>query len=54
MSDTVKQLVTFDNFEFGFSNLDSNGKVISGAGKLLPKAVPGGVVLKESPYILKR
>lgn len=54
MSDTVKQLVTFDNFEFGFSNLDSNGNVIPGAGKLLPKAVPGGVVLKESPYILKR
>lgn len=54
MSNPVKALVTFDNFNFGFSNLDEQGRIIEGAGKLLPQAVPGGVILKDSPYILKR
>jgi hypothetical protein len=52
MPDNVKKLCNFDNFRFGFSNVE-NGKIIAGAGKLTPKNVPGGVVLVESPYVLK-
>ena len=54
MPDNVKKLCTFDNFNFGFSNLDSCGEIVNGAGKLLPKNVPGGVVLVESPYVLRQ
>lgn len=52
MTDAIKKLVTMDNFEFGFSNLDENGEIIEGAGKLTPVSVPGGVVLVDRPYIL--
>lgn len=53
MPNNVKKLVTFDNFEYGFSNCDENGNILPGYGKLLPKSVPGGVVLKDTPYVLK-
>ena len=56
MPDNVKKLVTFDTFEFGFTNAVPDGEggwtVPSGQGKLLPKAVPGGVVLVDSIYCL--
>lgn len=60
MPDNVKSLCTFDNFWFGFSNLEEvvteEGTVVRvrpGYGKLRPRAVPGGVVLEEGPYELK-
>jgi hypothetical protein len=43
MPENVKKLVTFENFEVGFS----------APGKLLPKHVPGGVVLVDSEFTLK-
>jgi hypothetical protein len=43
MPENVKQFVTFENFEVGFSH----------PGKLLPKHVPGGVVLVDSDFTLK-
>lgn len=52
MSDNIKELVTWGNFHFGFSNLDSDGNIIPGHGKLVPKQVPGGVVLVDRPYVL--
>ena len=56
MPDNVKKLVTFDTFEFGFTNAVPDGEggwtVPPGQGKLLPKAVPGGVVLVDSIYCL--
>lgn len=53
MPDNVKALCTFDNFHYGLSNLDPvTGKVIEGAGKLTPVAVPGGVVLEPRAYEL--
>lgn len=61
MPDNIKAHCTFDNFRFGFSNLETiehedgtcEVRVRPGWGKLLPKAVPGGIVLVESPYELK-
>jgi len=43
MPDNVKKLVTFDNFEIGFS----------APGKLVPKQVDGGVVLVDSIFTIK-
>jgi hypothetical protein len=43
MPENVKKLVTFENFEVGFS----------APGKLLPKHVPGGVVLVDTEFTLK-
>lgn len=60
MPENVKALCTYDNFWFGFSNLEEvetdEGTVVRvkpGYGKLRPKAVPGGVVLVEGPYEMK-
>lgn len=61
MPDNVKAACTFENFYFGFSNTEliehEDGtrelRVIPGMGKLVPKAVPGGVVLIDAPYELK-
>lgn len=52
MPDNVKELVTWDNFEYGFSNADEDGNIIPGHAKLMPKSVPGGVVLVDSVYRL--
>lgn len=43
MTDKVKENVTFDNFQLGFSSF----------GKLLPKHVAGGVVLKDTVFTIK-
>lgn len=43
MPDSIKKLVTFDNFKKGFSR----------TGKLMPKQVDGGVVLVETEFTLK-
>lgn len=65
MPDNVKRMCSFDNFKFGLTNLNPVtgkpcpgaacvlGVVCPGLGKLLPKAVPGGVVLVPSQYELK-
>ena len=56
MPDDVKALVNWDNFEFGFSNAftdkDGNTKICPLFAKLMPKTVPGGVVLLDSVYQL--
>ena len=58
MPDDVKALVNWDNFEYGFTNafVDENGneKICPLFAKLMPKAVPGGVVLVDSVYQLHR
>lgn len=43
MPDTIKEKVTFDKFEVGFSSW----------GKLLPKHVSGGVVLVDTEFTIK-
>lgn len=43
MPDNIKEKVTFDNFEIGFSEF----------GKLVPKQVDGGVVLVDSIFTIK-
>jgi hypothetical protein len=43
MPESIKQYVTFENFEVGFSH----------SGKLLPKQVRGGVVLKDTDFTIK-
>lgn len=61
MPDNIKARCTFENFDFGFSNLETvthadgttETRVKEGMGKLLPLAVPGGVVLRDAPYELK-
>lgn len=56
MPDSVKALVTWDNFEYGFSNAfedsDGNLKVCPLFAKLMPKTVRGGVVLVDGVYQL--
>lgn len=56
MPDDVKALVTWDNFEYGFTNafVDNEGnlKVCPLFAKLMPKIVRGGVVLVDSVYAL--
>ena len=65
MPDNVKRMCNFGNFRFGLTNINPVtgnpcpgaacvlGVVCPGLGKLLPKAVPGGVVLVPSQYELK-
>jgi hypothetical protein len=53
MPENVKQICTFDNFHYGFNNLDEHGKVLIGRGKLTPVGVPGGVVLEPRPFELR-
>lgn len=65
MPDNVKRMCNFGNFRFGLTNINPVtgnpcpgaacvlGVVCPGLGKLLPKAVPGGVVLVPSRYELK-
>ncbi|MCR0248995.1 hypothetical protein MKA36_21095 [[Clostridium] innocuum] len=43
MPDTIKSRVTWDNFHKGFKS----------GGKLLPKRVKGGIILKETEFTLK-
>jgi hypothetical protein len=43
MPDKIKEFVTFENFEIGFSSY----------GKLLPKHVNGGVVLVDTEFTIK-
>lgn len=43
MTDEIKKLVTFENFEVGFSSY----------GKLMPKHVNGGVVLVDTEFTIK-
>jgi hypothetical protein len=43
MPDKIKEKVTFDNFEVGFTSY----------GKLLPKHVDGGVVLVDTEFTIK-
>lgn len=43
MTDKVKENVTFDNFQVGFSSF----------GKLSPKQVPGGVWLQDTKFTIK-
>lgn len=50
MPDNIKEMCNWDNFHIGFSNLDENGKVIPGRGKLLAVRVNGGVVLEECKF----
>lgn len=44
MPDSLKELVTWENFHVGFEKAD---------GRLMPKHVQGGIVLVESPYKLR-
>ena len=43
MPDNCKSLVTYDNFEYGAEF----------EGKLMPKRIKGGVVLRETTYQIK-
>ena len=56
MPDDVKALVNWDNFEYGFTNAftdkDGNMKICPLFAKLMPKTVPGGVVLLDGVYAL--
>lgn len=56
MPDSVKALVTWENFEYGFTNAftrpDGSEHVCPLFAKLMPKTVPGGVVLVDSVYQL--
>lgn len=61
MPDAIKHIVTWDNFDFGFTNTTYDGQIKTyideegkerKATKLMPKNVPGGVVLVDAPYIL--
>lgn len=58
MPDDVKALVNWENFDYGFTNsfTDENGdeKICPLFAKLMPKTVPGGVVLVDSVYQLHR
>lgn len=42
MPDNIKKKVTFDNFKVGFES----------PGKLMPKQVPGGVILKDTTFTI--
>jgi len=43
MPDRIKEKVTFDNFKAGFTE----------SGKLIPKNVPGGVILEDTEFTIK-
>lgn len=56
MPDNVKRHCDFSNFEFGYRNydmIDGVPTVRPGEGKLVPKSVPGGVVLVDGLYVLR-
>ena len=53
MPSNIKQGCDFDNFHLGYSNLDENGNIRPGLGKLVPLLVRGGRTLVERPYSLK-
>ena len=65
MPDNVKRMCTFENFRFGLNNVNpvtgkpcrgaacALGLICPGLGKLVPKAVAGGVVLVPGKYELK-
>lgn len=53
MPENIKKICTFENFKIGLNNLNSDGTIIDGTGKLTPVAVPGGVVLKPRAYELR-
>lgn len=44
MPDSVKELITWDNFHYGFIDYDH---------KLKPKKVKGGVILEPTPFTIK-
>lgn len=55
MPANVKELVTWDNFHRGFTNIvhGADGDYIRpGYGKLRPLAVPGGIVLIDGPFTI--
>ena len=53
MPDNVKELITKDNFKVGFSVLADDKTIDNSFKKLMPKRVPGGVVLKETDFTIK-
>lgn len=53
MPDNVKELITKDNFKIGFSVLANDKTIDSKYKKLMPKRVPGGIVLKETDFTIK-
>lgn len=53
MPSNIKAACTFDNFRIGFSNMDGNGKIIPGLGKLYPLMVKGGRTLIDRPIVLR-
>lgn len=53
MPDNIKEHVTWENFHIGFSNLDADGNIIPGWGKLLSRAVAGGVQLYEAKFEIR-
>lgn len=52
MSESAKKCFNFENFLPGASNLDENGEVIKGCGKLQKRTVQGGAILIESPFTI--
>ena len=53
MPDNVKELITKDNFKIGFSVLANDKSIDDKYKKLMPKRVPGGIVLKETDFTIK-
>lgn len=53
MPDNVKELITKDNFKVGFSVLANDKTIDNRYKKLMPKRVPGGVVLVETDFTIK-
>lgn len=53
MPDNVKELITKDNFKVGFSVLADDKTIDNSFKKLMPKRVPGGVILKETDFTIK-
>lgn len=53
MPDNIKEHVTWENFHEGFTNVDENGNVREGWGKLLSRTVDGGVLLYEGKFEIK-
>lgn len=53
MPDNIKAHVTWENFHEGFTNVDENGAVKEGWGKLLSRTVDGGVLLYKGKFEIK-
>ena len=53
MPDNVKELITKDNFKIGFSVLANDKSIDDKYKKLMPKRVPGGIILKETDFTIK-